>query len=87
LGVKPNTTFPASGGIVGATCWLKLRDRTGKGAGAETVTGGLDLASRAENNINRDRRCILLCLDYMFSDSRSPPVFFRLFHKPGTKRV
>jgi hypothetical protein len=43
--------------VVGATDWLKLRAyppalwRAGatKGAGAETVTGGLDLAIRAEN--------------------------------------
>jgi hypothetical protein len=35
--------------VVGATHWLKLRAWDRKGADAEMVTGGLDLARRAEN--------------------------------------
>ena len=35
--------------VVGATDWLKLRAEAMKGADADTVTGGLDLAIRAEN--------------------------------------
>jgi hypothetical protein len=35
LCVKPNSTFPPIGGIVGATHWLKLRAAARKGAGAE----------------------------------------------------
>ena len=38
--------------VVGATHWLKLRAGARKGADAETVTGGLDLARRAENRGN-----------------------------------
>ena len=48
------------GGIVGATRWLKLkacppvlwRAEAKKGADAETVTGGLNLARNAENPRN-----------------------------------
>ena len=43
------------GGIVGATHWLELEAGARKSAGAETLTGGLDLARRAENPINLDR--------------------------------
>jgi hypothetical protein len=35
--------------VVGATLWLKLRAGAMKGVDAETLTGGLDLARRAEN--------------------------------------
>ena len=38
--------------VVGATHWLKLRAGARKGADTETVTGGLDLARRAENRKN-----------------------------------
>ena len=41
--------------VVGATLWLKLRAGAMKGADAETVTGGLDLARRAENRGNLRR--------------------------------
>ena len=35
--------------VVGATHWLQLKAGAMKGADAEMVTGGLDLARRAEN--------------------------------------
>ena len=38
--------------LLGATHWLKLRAGARKGADAETVTGGLDLARRAGNRRN-----------------------------------
>ena len=38
--------------VVGATHWLELKAWARKSAGAETVTGGLDLARRAENRGN-----------------------------------
>ena len=38
--------------VVGVTHWLKLRVGARKGADAETVTGGLDLARKAENRGN-----------------------------------
>ena len=43
------------GGIVGATHWLELKAGARIGAGAETVTGGLDLVRRAENRGNLRR--------------------------------
>jgi hypothetical protein len=38
--------------VVGAIHWLKLKAGARKGADAETVTGGLDLARRSENRGN-----------------------------------
>ncbi len=38
--------------VVGATLWLKLRAGAMKGVDAETLTGGLDLAVRAESREN-----------------------------------
>jgi hypothetical protein len=41
--------------VVGATHWFELKAGTRIGAGAETVTGGLDLVKRAENRENLGR--------------------------------
>ena len=41
--------------VVGATHWLELKAGARKGADAETVTGGLDLARRAKNPRNLGR--------------------------------
>ena len=41
--------------VVGATHWIELKAGARKGADVETVTGGLDLARRAENPRNLGR--------------------------------
>ena len=52
---QAKVNLPASGGIVEATGWLKMRAGARKGADARTVTEGLDLAKRRENRGNLGR--------------------------------